>query len=206
MTEFPQHPFWDFSLEVYMAPGVGEACLGLQERHGLDVNFLLFCVWTGASGRGVLDERGMEAATSSARLWHDAVVRPLRAVRTRMKGGLPPAPAELAESLRRRIQEIEIDCEHAEQLMLAGSVGLVPDESRPEDGRAEDAAANVARYFGSFGGEVGDEDRSCLEMVLGAAFAGVPPVRIGQLCGSVQGGGASGRRATVLKRGGPGAI
>lgn len=185
MTEFPEHPFWDFSLEVYMAPGVGKACIELQERHGLDVNLLLFCVWAGASGRGVLDDRGMEAATSSVRVWHDAVVRPLRAVRTRMKGGLPRASAELAESLRRRIQKIEIDCEHAEQLMVADSVDLAPDRSRSEDGRAEDAAANVARYFRSFGGDVAPEDRSRLEVVLGAAFAGMPPARIGRLCEGV---------------------
>jgi uncharacterized protein (TIGR02444 family) len=39
--EFPDHPFWDFSLQVHQCLGVPEACLELQTRHGLDVNMLL---------------------------------------------------------------------------------------------------------------------------------------------------------------------
>lgn len=38
---FPDHPFWDFSLEVYPREGVGAACLALQARHEIDVNVLL---------------------------------------------------------------------------------------------------------------------------------------------------------------------
>ena len=54
MSDFPDHPFWDFSLIVYMTPGVGPACVALQEAHELDVNIVLFCLWAGASGRGAL--------------------------------------------------------------------------------------------------------------------------------------------------------
>ncbi|MEC9208556.1 MAG: DUF2390 domain-containing protein, partial [Pseudomonadota bacterium] len=43
MSEFPDHPFWDFSLDVYMSKGVGAAFLELQRAHELDVNILLFC-------------------------------------------------------------------------------------------------------------------------------------------------------------------
>ena len=46
--------FWAFSLEFYARPGVAEACLALQDRHGLDVNILLLCCWLGWSGRGRL--------------------------------------------------------------------------------------------------------------------------------------------------------
>ncbi len=53
--DYPDHPFWDFSLEVYGAEGVPPACLALQEAHQLDVNIVLFCCWTGATGRGALD-------------------------------------------------------------------------------------------------------------------------------------------------------
>ena len=44
-------PFWQFSGAVYAHPGVAEACLDLQDRHGLDVNLLLFCAWAGVQGR-----------------------------------------------------------------------------------------------------------------------------------------------------------
>ncbi|HEY9550471.1 MAG TPA: TIGR02444 family protein, partial [Kiloniellaceae bacterium] len=44
-------PFWQFSGAVYARRGVAEACLALQQRHGLDVNLLLFCAWAGSNGR-----------------------------------------------------------------------------------------------------------------------------------------------------------
>ena len=182
MTEFPDHPFWDFSLEVYMTPGVGEACLELQERHGLDVNLLLFCIWLGASGRGTLAKAEIEELMSAVRVWHDDIVRALRAVRTRMKGGMPPAPDALAESLRQRVQKIEIDCEHTEQLMLAACVDRAADGSRSGDDRAADAGANAAGYFGGLERTLSDADRSCLAVMLGVAFPDLSSGRIGELC------------------------
>ena len=182
MTQFPDHPFWDFSLEVYMAPGVGEACLELQERHGLDVNLLLFCLWVGASGRGVLEDAEVCGLMSAVGAWHEEVVRALRGVRTRMKGGMPPAPDALAESLRQRVQKIEIDCEHTEQLMLAASIDRAADDSRPPGDRAADAAANAAGYFRGLGRAPADADRSCLAVMLRVAFSGVSPARIDELC------------------------
>ena len=182
MTRFPDHPFWDFSLEVYMAPGVGEACLELQDRHGLDVNLLLFCLWVGASGRGALEDAEVRGLMSAVEAWHDEIVRALRGVRTRMKGGMPPAPDALAESLRQRVQKIEIDCEHTEQLMLAASIDRTADDSRTPDGCAADAADNAAGYFRGLGREPSDADRSCLAVMLGVAFPEVPPARIDELC------------------------
>ena len=104
MTEFPDHPFWDFSLSVYMSDGVGAACLELQTTHELDVNILLFCLWFGASGRGSLNADQIAAAIEAVDAWHQEVVRALRAVRVRMKGGVTEAPSALTESLRQRIQ------------------------------------------------------------------------------------------------------
>ena len=66
-AEFPDHPFWDFSLRVYGSEGVPEACLVLQERHGIDVNVLLYCFWLGASGRGTLDDGEIAAVCRDGR-------------------------------------------------------------------------------------------------------------------------------------------
>ena len=49
----PDPGLWDFSLALYARPGAAEACLALQERHGTDVNLLLFCCWAGSRGRGL---------------------------------------------------------------------------------------------------------------------------------------------------------
>ena len=179
MTEFPDHPFWDYSLKVYMSDGVGAACLALQEAHQLDVNVVLFCIWLGASGRGALTDSEMAEVTRAVGAWHDSVVRPLRAVRMRMKGGMPPSPDALADSLRRRIQKIEIDCEHTEQLMLAAVVERNAGASGTE---AADAVANIGCYFRALGISVSDEDRNHLGVVLRVAFPEASSSEIDILC------------------------
>ncbi len=185
MSEFPDHPFWDFSLDVYMSEGVGAACLDLQSAHELDVNVLLFCSWLGASGRGVLSDAEMDAALGAVADWHEDVVRSLRAVRTRMKVGVTNAPPNLAESLRQRIQKAEIDCEHTEQLMLAAAVQREADASLAEMRRAADAAANIGLYFARSGRKATDADRTNLGVILGVAFPGVPEAEMAEIRGSI---------------------
>ncbi|MGB0632729.1 MAG: TIGR02444 family protein [Alphaproteobacteria bacterium] len=177
MSEFSDHPFWDFSLDVYMSDGVGQACLDLQDAHELDVNIVLFCLWVAASGRGALTAAQMTAVTAAVSEWHHDVVRALRAVRVRMKGGVGDAPADLAESLRQRIQKTEIDCEHTEQLMLAASVDLTADDGKAADDRVADAVSNIAAYFATLG-TVTDADRTNLGFILKVAFRDVPGERV----------------------------
>lgn len=170
MAEFPDHPFWDFSLDVYMSDGVGVACLDLQDAHELDVNVLLFCLWCGASGRGALTVDDMKTVTDAVHAWHHDIVRALRAVRTLMKGGMAPAPADLAESLRQRIQKTEIDCEHTEQLMLAAAIETTVDDTREGDVRLADAVSNVSQYYQSFGAKASAQDRQNIAVMLRVAF------------------------------------
>ena len=183
VAEFPDHPFWDFSLDVYMSEGVGAACLELQDAHELDVNILLFCMWVGASGRGALTADQMFAVTGAVEEWHHDVVRALRAVRVRMKGGVGDSPAELTESLRQRIQKAEIDCEHTEQLMLAASVDLGVDNERASADRLVDAISNISAYFDTFGAVSGN-DRKNLGFILKIAFPDIPGDAIQAVIGS----------------------
>ena len=185
MAEFPDHPFWDFSLEVYMSDGVGPACLELQDAHELDVNVLLFCMWVGASGRGALTVEQMETVAGAVHEWHEDIVRVLRALRTRMKGGMAHAPAELAESLRQRIQKTEIDCEHTEQLMLAGAVELPVEENRSPDARLSDAVSNTSAYFRTFAGDASARDRTNIALMLAVAFRDLSGVAVETACGNL---------------------
>ena len=53
MPEAADHldsPLWRYAVPLYAKTGVAEACLELQGRHGLDVNLVLYCCWTGAEG------------------------------------------------------------------------------------------------------------------------------------------------------------
>lgn len=172
-VDFPAHPFWDFSLRVYGSEGVPAACLVLQERHGIDVNVLLYCCWLGATGRGALDEDEIARVCRTVADWHSDIVRAVRGVRQRLKGGFGAAPLDLSEPLRRRVAKIEVDLEHVEQLMLAETIARVADENRDEDARLGDALDNVHAYFGAEGVVPDMADAAETAVIVGPAFAGL---------------------------------
>ncbi len=76
--------FWTFSLRFYQLPGVAESCIELQDRHGADVNLVLFALWAAASGHQ-LDAEAIAAADRAARQWRETVTQPLRAARRALK-------------------------------------------------------------------------------------------------------------------------
>lgn len=159
-------------MALYAKPGVAPACLALQERHGVDVNALMFCVWLAESGRGPAQAAALEAAFAAVGEWHRQVVRTLRPLRQRLKFGFDPVDAELVRALRARIQKIEIDAEHVEQLTLAASeAAKAPARGGlPADERARHAAQHLAAYFGRIAGERDGEDLDKLCVILAAAF------------------------------------
>lgn len=169
--DFPEHPFWDFALRVYRTPGVSEDCLEVQERLGVDVNFLLFCLWVGESGSGTLSREKIARAHDAVSAWHESVVKRLRAVRRVLKEGVGAAQPGLATALRAQIQAREIDAEHIEQLMLVESVGsLGVDAARQISARADDAIANIAAYLAGLNVAAGAADRAALGRIVKAAF------------------------------------
>ncbi|MGH6960545.1 MAG: TIGR02444 family protein, partial [Dongiaceae bacterium] len=102
------NPFWDFSLALYGKPGATPALLGLQDRVGLDVNLLLYACWAGSQGR-VLSAADLAAVEAAAAPWQAEIVRPLRALRRRLKGGFPGLAADAVETWRKRLGELEIE-------------------------------------------------------------------------------------------------
>jgi uncharacterized protein (TIGR02444 family) len=118
MTPAADGTFWSFTLGLYGKPGVAPALIGLQDRLGLDVNMLLYCCWAGADGR-LLSRDDLKAVEAVAEPWQSEVVRPLRALRRRLKGGFDAMPAERVQSYRKRINELEIEGEHIAQTAMA---------------------------------------------------------------------------------------
>ena len=179
MARFPACDFWDFSLAVYGREGVAAACLALQERHGADVNLLLFCCWHARSGRGALAGEGLRRAAAAVEPWHGQLVRGLRAVRVRLRRESAPLPqatdallAELAEALRKKVAAVELEAEHLEQLLLAASAPPVLPESAavPLAARARDAAGGALAYLALLGAPLDPADRSALLAVLAGVF------------------------------------
>lgn len=140
-------PFWRFSLRLY--PAVAEACLALQDRVGVDVNVLLFLLWTAEGGRkiGVEDARRIAAAVE---IWNRSIVVPLRAVRRALREPLKLVEPAAAESLRQRVKQVELE---AERLQQDGLDRLVQrdDLGQPEPSRDAAALANVEAYADMLG-------------------------------------------------------
>ncbi len=108
---------WSFSLRLYAAPGVADACLTAQDSHGADVNLLLWAAWLALQGHALTAAEVAEAEAAS-RPWRELVVRPLRAVRRQLKSGPPPAPDMGTESLRAQVKATELEAERMQQSLL----------------------------------------------------------------------------------------
>jgi uncharacterized protein (TIGR02444 family) len=170
MDQLPPSPFWNFSLAVYGRPGVAAACIELQDRHGLDVNLLLFACWRAAMGEPRWSPARLLAMMRGLGDWQVTVVAPLRAVRRRLKR----APGAAPEALRRQIGEIELAAERIEQDMLAALLAIPARAvARNNAAACGTAIANLRTY-----GEVAAiawhaEDVGPLACLLTAAFPAV---------------------------------
>lgn len=161
--------FWDFSLAVYGKPGVAPACLALQERHGLDVNLLLYCGWCGRRGQR-LDRAELAALDAKVAAWRENAVLPLRGLRRWLKTQ-ETATGEDAEALRAEIKRLELEAERIEQELLSAGAGEAPGEASPPA-----AAANMMLYLAFLEAEVSITDTADLAAVLTGCFAEVPPL------------------------------
>jgi uncharacterized protein (TIGR02444 family) len=160
-------PFWRFSLALYGRPGVDGACLSLQQRHDLDVNLLLLCIWAGREGIRLSRAEVADLAQRVA-AWQASVVQPLRAVRQWLKGQ-DAAPHAPAERLRDGIKAQELAAEQLEQAILyeplhARDLG----QGAPAGPRL--AISNLGAYFAWLSREAGVADAADLAQLLTAAF------------------------------------
>jgi uncharacterized protein (TIGR02444 family) len=148
---------------------VPDACLHLQNRHDVDVPVVLFAAFVGAVRRQALTATGVNAARGRVDAWHREVVRPLRAVRQRLKTGPAPAPNEATARLRSQVQKIEID---AELIELDELDALIPElEPIPASGSAAECAfmaieTAVKTYSDT---ALDDQDRQAIDTIAGTA-------------------------------------
>lgn len=168
----PPHPFWRFSLRVYRAPGVQEACLGLQEGCGADVNLLLLCGWLGQEGRS-LDKRRLRQVMVCVREWQSDVIAPVRRARRAIKRS-PPANDEAAQGLRKQILALELELEYVEQTLLADLVARWPTPARRAAPNTA-VASSLTRYLELLGRALRPVDVSRLACIADACCASGAP-------------------------------
>jgi len=161
-------PLRQFALAVHDVEGVPAACVLLQDRFDLDVNVLLLGAFVGVRGK-ILAAEDVAAARAVVDAWHNEVVRPLRAVRRRLKSSPAPAPDARTASLRRHVAGSELDAE----LVELDELGRWADELEAPNGagnvveHATTAMELVVRSYD--GGLVDGEVAAALEVIATAA-------------------------------------
>jgi uncharacterized protein (TIGR02444 family) len=141
-------PFWRFSLKLYRAPGVGDACIALQEEGGVDVNLLLFLLWQ-ATQRRTLAAADVKALDETVGGWRNTAVIPLRNVRRALKSAPGLVDPNTAEAFRTRIKAVELEAERLQQeAMYALAATMPPGHALGRDATSsvEAARSNVAAY------------------------------------------------------------
>lgn len=166
---------WDFVLALYRSEGVGPACLQLQESIGLDVNILLTGAWLGC--RGVhLAASDIGSLNADVASWQGEVVRPLRALRERMKQASYPAPEVLARNLRETIKGAELEAERVELLILERRAAMFHETQRRGRELALRNCETVIDHF-SRGEEVAAARDALLALDRALEPAAIPPRR-----------------------------
>ncbi len=158
------NPFWTWSLRLYKRPGVATACIALQDRAGIDVNLLLFCLWTG-SRRVVLGNATMKAALRDASRWSGSVVGPLRNVRRTLKAAAQSS--RTLQGFRGRVAALELEAERLHQDTL---FTLVRDRGSVNGEPVLLAAANLAACCRHAGIRLTPRDWAALKAIVRAAF------------------------------------
>jgi uncharacterized protein (TIGR02444 family) len=137
-------PFWRFSLRLYRAPGVGDACIALQEEAGVDVNLLLFLLWQ-ATERRAFAAADVKALDNTVGGWRDTAVIPLRNIRRALKTPPGLVAPNTAEAFRTRIKAVELEAERLQQEAMYALAATMP-AGRDATSPVEAARANVAAY------------------------------------------------------------
>lgn len=166
------HPFWDFSAHLYAKPGVADACLFVQDRYGMNVNLILFCIWFADSGGGSLS--GEDIATALRRIadWEEHVIKPLREIRRKSRHEALGIPEFLLDIFRPQIDAVELDAEHVEQLVLAQFGSGSESAVERTDDSASAAVSSLESYVGELDIERDAQLAECLSSILHGAFVG----------------------------------
>jgi len=136
-------PFWRFSLSFYREPEVAATCIALQDEAGVDVNMLLFLLWS-ATLRRSLPQAAVADLEARIGPWREAAVIPLRALRRTLRVPPPVMEAGGAETFRTRIKAVELEAERLQQQTMYELSPSLPFVEAPSASAA--ARANVAAY------------------------------------------------------------
>ncbi len=163
-------PFWRFSLSFYRQTGVSEACIGLQDDCGVNVNLLLFLFWLACDGR-LLTSDEVKKLDDAVRDWRNLTIVPIRDVRRKLKGARTMVEIGTQEAYRNKIKTVELEAERLQQQALYASTKFAP--LGAPAAAAEAARGNVAAYERVMGASF---PKAAVDLLFGA-FGAITPGR-----------------------------
>lgn len=164
-------PFWRFSLAVYDKPGVPEICIDLQDRHGVDVNILLYLLFR-ARDAVALGRNDIERLDAGLAPWRTRIVHPLRHVRRALKEGEFADLARDDDALRSQVKATELQAEKLQQRMLERIGSGIPGEACAD---VTEAVRQTWRaYAAHLDAPLPDNERDAFLAALAAAEPGAP--------------------------------
>ena len=145
---------WSFTLDLYARPGVEQACLRLQAS-GANVCVLLCGAWL--MQRGVpCDSRRMLEIGQLAGPWEDAVVGPLRQLRTQWRDAAQLDPP--LALLREQVKALELA---AERELIVRLEKL----SQDWPGVSTEDQADPSDWLTGLAGEAANRNRDALQVL-----------------------------------------
>ncbi len=128
---------WAWTLAVYERPKVPQACLKLQDDHGLSTAFLLWAVWAND-----LDTQTLSKGAAIAKSWEAEVLIPVRHVRRWLKAPIAGIADLPRETLRQGVKSTELDAER----LLMESLAALKSKGTTSSATLESLRAAVAAW------------------------------------------------------------
>jgi len=157
-----ESPFWRFSLRFYALPCVAPACLVLQDKAKADVNLMLYLFFL-ATQKRALDRNEIASLDQAISPWREQVIKPLRALRRHLKGGISGIDGKIGEAFRDKLKVLELDAERVVHDTLVRS--WPPLNFRADAASPQDAAQASLDAYGKFLGHLPGEP---VQILLGA--------------------------------------
>ena len=147
VKRWPNNPFWAFSLEYYDREGVTERLIYFQEHLNADVNIMLYCCWAGYVGAPLLTESEVKNIESTVNIRQNDVVKPLRALRTKVKNYPKFEQKAWMGKVYANIKNAELEAERAQQLMIYHERHFKVEAHILAKEQANRARSNLLLYF-----------------------------------------------------------
>lgn len=143
--EFPNDPFWNFSIHYYSQEKVSDSLLYLQNQYNLDVNLMLLSIWAGCDNGMCINKDQFSTLDITANKLQRIVISPLRKIRGDLKP-LNKKNTDELEYLRNSIKDLELFAEHVVQINLSHQLGSFTDILVTKDHKTA-AELNLMTYF-----------------------------------------------------------